>query len=101
VSELLFAFEAQVWIFQGKGAWYFVTVPEDISDLIKHFTSHRSRGWKSVRVNVWIGKTRWKTSLFPYAKLKGYILPIKAAVRRDAMIKEGDLVAINLEIDVS
>jgi hypothetical protein len=101
MSDLRFEFEAQIWIYQGKGAWHFVTLPKDLSHSIKHFTAHRSRGWKSVRVACAIGIIEWKTSLFPYAKSEGYILPIKADIRRCANIKEGDVVTINLEFDVS
>ena len=55
-----------------------------------------SRGFGAVKVAARIGGNRWSTSVFP-AKRGGYMLPVKAAVRRAVQIGEGDEVAITLE----
>ena len=39
----------------------------------------------------------WRTSVFPQ-KSGGYILPVKAGVRRDAGIAAGDDITVELEI---
>lgn len=89
---------AEVWLYSGKGAWYFITIPKDISQEIKFFASDVSSAFGSVRVNVKIGNTTWKTSLFPDNKYDAYLLPIKAEVRKKEKISEGNKVTILLEI---
>ncbi len=49
--DLSFAFTGKCWIWQGKGAWYFVTLPKDKSEEIKFFSENyhgKRRGWGSV-----------------------------------------------------
>lgn len=53
-------------------------------------------GWGMIPVNVWIGKTEWKTSLFP--KDGSYIVPIKASARKEENLEIGDEVTIRLEV---
>jgi hypothetical protein len=49
-----------------------------------------------IPVTVWIGKTEWKTSLFP--KEGRYLVPIKASVRHAEKLEEGDQVTIRLAV---
>jgi hypothetical protein len=58
------------------------------------------RGWGSLRVRATIGKTTWKTSIFPDEKSKSYVLPVKAEVRKKENIKDGEPVVLTLEIMV-
>lgn len=55
------------------------------------------RGFGSVRVEARLGDVVWRTSLFPL-KDGGYILPVKAEVRRKAGIAAGDEVTVTLEL---
>jgi hypothetical protein len=50
-----------------------------------------------VRVEAEINGVRWRTSVFPQ-KSGGYILPVKAEVRRRADVAAGDEVTVNLEL---
>ncbi|MGC1209479.1 MAG: DUF1905 domain-containing protein, partial [Ornithinimicrobium sp.] len=59
-----FTFPAPVWEWE-EASWFFVTVPEEISDEIADLTAGLSGGFGSVRVEVTIGTSTWKTSLFP------------------------------------
>jgi hypothetical protein len=49
-------------------------------------------------VQVRIGTTSWRTSIFPHRESGGYILPIKADVRKRENIGAGDEVALSLTI---
>jgi hypothetical protein len=92
---------ALVWIWNpGKGRWHFLTIPPEQAVEIKLQTigSGRRGGFGSVKVAVQIGKTRWSTSVFPDRKTGGYILPIKADVRRREDIGAGDEVAVTLDL---
>jgi hypothetical protein len=75
-------FKAAIWLYQGKAAWHFVTLPKSISQEIRVLSFDKKAAWGSVRVNVTIGPTSWKTSIFPDTKAGAYLLPIKADVRK-------------------
>lgn len=103
MEELDFTFTAKLWIYQGKGAWYFISVPGEQSDQIKFFTSpditgRKRRGWGSVRVNATIGVTTWQTSIFPSKSSGQYILPVKKEIRKKTEVGEGDDVTVTLDI---
>ncbi len=53
-------------------------------------------GWGMIPVRVRIGKTEWKTSLWP--KDGHYIVPIKAHVREAERVDEGDEARLNLAV---
>lgn len=87
-----------VWLWSGgQGSWHFLTVPEQQSDEIRaQGLAHRG-GFGSVKVEARINGVAWRTSVFPQ-KSGGYILPVKASVRREAAIAAGDEVSFELEI---
>lgn len=93
-----YRFGAEVWLHQGDAAWYFLTVPADVSDDIEARTSHLSRGFGSVRVRVGIGATTWSTSVFPDTKRGAYVLPVKKDVRRAEGIDDGSEVHVTLDL---
>ncbi|MDX2028542.1 MAG: DUF1905 domain-containing protein [Alphaproteobacteria bacterium] len=84
---LEFKFKGEIWMYHGKGAWFFITLPKDISAEIKIFSGGKRRGWGSVRVTAKIKNTAWQTSIFPDSKAGTYLLPIKASVRKAENIK--------------
>ena len=89
-----------LWIWKGSdaaGRWYFITVPEEQSAQIKAHAFGNPRGFQSVKVEARIGDVVWRTSLFPLNK-GGYLLPIKAEVRRRADLAAGDEVTVELEL---
>jgi hypothetical protein len=89
-----------VWIWkggEGSGRWYFVTVPDEESNEIRAHAFGNPRGFGSVRVEAKIGEVSWRTSVFPLNS-GGYLLPLKAEVRRKANIGAGDQVTIELEL---
>ncbi len=89
---------APIWLWsEGKGSWHFLTVPADEAVEIRaHSLGNQRRGFGSVRVAATIGAVTWRTSVFPQ-KSGGYILPIKADVRRRAEISAGDAVTVTLD----
>jgi hypothetical protein len=93
-----FSFEAELWEYQGKGSWHFVTVPKGLSDDIKAFTNETVRGFRTVRVSVSLGQSTWLTSLFPDKKTGCYFLPVKADIRKAESLSAGHQVTIALEV---
>ncbi|TDO68573.1 uncharacterized protein DUF1905 [Kribbella sp. VKM Ac-2571] len=92
-----YRFTAPLWIYPGEGSWYFVTVPEDVSDEITDLTEGRRRGFGSVRVSVTVGGSTWQTSVFP-TKTGTYMLPVKKAIRTAEDLLEGSPVETQLEL---
>jgi hypothetical protein len=93
-----FVFEAEVWLWEARAAWHFVTVPEEISDDIEARAIGQERGFGSVRVRVTVGGTTWSTSVFPDDKRGVYTLPLKKEVRQAEGISAGDRVSLQLEL---
>jgi uncharacterized protein DUF1905 len=89
-------FSGRIWFWHGPAPWYFVTVPAKQSRNLKDIVGFVTYGWGMIPVVVRIGKTEWKTSLWP--KDGRYIVPIKASVRKAEHLEEGDKVTIRLEI---
>ncbi|OGZ45777.1 MAG: hypothetical protein A3C84_00695 [Candidatus Ryanbacteria bacterium RIFCSPHIGHO2_02_FULL_48_12] len=89
---------AKVWVYPGMVGWHFITVPKKQSSNIKKVFGAMKRGWGSLPVMATIGKTTWKTSIFPDKKRGAYLLPIKAEVRKKEEIEKDDMVALLLEV---
>jgi hypothetical protein len=101
--NLDFSFTEKCWLWQGKGAWHFITVPKQYSEAIKFFTDNhfgKRRGWGAVRVTVCIGSSEWQTSIFPSSNLEAYLLPLKQDVRKKEKIVVDDSVKVTLKISV-
>lgn len=91
----------KVWLYQGQAAWHFVTLPKGHSGHIKtHYGWQRKarRGWGSLRVEVTVGRTTWKTSIFPDAKSGCYLLPLKEKVRAAEGIQAGKTLSLTLKV---
>ena len=91
-----FTFTAELWL-HPAGSWVFVSVPEDESDEIDQVAPHPG-GFGSVRVEVQIGDSTWRTSVFPDSKRGCFVLPIKKPVRRAEGIDIGDVVEVELTV---
>ncbi|MBO9712324.1 DUF1905 domain-containing protein [Sphingomonas sp.] len=98
-------FEAELWRWQAeppaKGAWFFVTIRDEAADAVRALAFERralggARGFGSVRLRVSVEGVGFETSAFPHAASGGYVLPVKAAVRRDAGVGEGDRVEVGI-----
>jgi hypothetical protein len=60
--------------------------------------AHSRSAWGSIRVIATVGRTSWKTSIFPDKKRGAYLLPLKAAVRTKEKIEPGNTVAVTIEL---
>ena len=93
-----YEFRTDLWLWGGKGAWHFVTLPKDISKEIKENFGSGKRGFGSIRVSANINDQTWKTSIFPDNKSEVYLLPVKAEVRKKADISADDTLKVTLEL---
>jgi hypothetical protein len=99
MSAPMITFTSLLWIWRGEaaGRWHFVTVPEDQSVEIKAHALGSPRGFGSVKVEASIRAVAWRTSVFPLNS-GGYVLPVKAEIRRRANLSAGDEVTVRLEL---
>ena len=90
---------APVWLWNAeKGSWHFLTVPPEQAAEIRFDSIGMRGGFGSVKVEAAIGDVTWSTSLFPVSRTSGYILPLKADIRRRAGITAGDEVTVRLKL---
>lgn len=82
-----------VW---DNASWYFVRVPVEAADEVKDLTTGPPTGFGSVRVEVTIGSTTWRTSVFPESATGTFVLPVKKAVRTAEDLEDGDTVEVAL-----
>lgn len=91
--------DAKVWLWTSQGAsWHFLTVEGEAAAEVRYASLGMTRGFGSVPVEVTIGGTRWRTSLFPSKASGGFMLPLKAAVRKAERFAAGDTVSVTLAI---
>ncbi|MEV5876482.1 DUF1905 domain-containing protein [Streptomyces sp. NPDC052101] len=90
------AFAGRVVEWRGPAPYYFVAVPDAESADIRDVAALASYGWGVIPVEARIGATAFTTSLFP--RDGGYLLPLKAAVRRPEALEAGDEVTVAMTV---
>ncbi len=89
----------KVWLYPGDMAqWHFITLTKKYGQEIKAAYGKQARGFGSLPVDVTIGTTTWKTSIFPDRVSGSYFLPLKAAVRKKEDIEVGDSVSFEITV---
>lgn len=91
-----FTIKGKVWKYEGPASWYFVYVGDKESAALKKFRGKRV-GWGYIPVMATIGKTSWKTTLFP-TKEGPYLIAIKTGVRIKEGVHEGDTLRIRCSL---
>ena len=89
------------WTGAQGGNWFYCAIDGEAGEALATAALVRrlegmARGFGSLRVTAQIGETRWQTSVFPQ-KGGGWLLLVKAAVRKAEGIGEGDEVELTLE----
>ncbi|MEK6750748.1 MAG: DUF1905 domain-containing protein [Chloroflexota bacterium] len=92
---MIIEFKGKIFYWRGPAPFLFVAVPEEPSREIKAISASVTYGWGVIPVYVRIGKTEWKTSLFP--KDGRYLVPIKKSVQKSENLEVDDSVTIRLE----
>jgi hypothetical protein len=92
-------FSGEIWFWKGPSPFHFVTVPQDESAELHAVSALVTYGWGVIPVTAKIGKTSWETSLFP--KDDGYLVPIRASIRKVEGLELGDTVKVVLVVGVT
>lgn len=93
---MTFEFTGEVWYWRGPAPFHFVTVPEEHCATIKAMAAYVTYGWGMIPATVHVGRTEWRTALWP--KEGRYVVPLKTKVRSAEGVQEGDTVAVSLEV---
>lgn len=96
-TDRKFQVRSKVWLYPGFAGWHFVSLDLRQTQEIKERFGHLKRGWGSLPVKVTLGKSVWRTSIFP-DKEGPYVMGLKALVRKQEDIHEGDEVVFDIEI---
>ena len=98
-EPLVYEFRAPLWPWEvRRDLWTFVTLPEEAGDDIPMVADALRRGFGSVPVEVRVGTTTWRTSVFPQRSGGPYVLPVKRAVREKYGLDVGDQVDVWLQL---
>ena len=98
---------ARLWIWnsdKSAAAWHFITISGQAADdihataLMRRMEGGPKRGWGSLKVRALVGDTCWDTSIFPEKDSGGWLLPVKAAVRKAEGLVVGDTVTVTVEL---
>ena len=95
-----FKVRSKVWLYPGMAGWHFVSLAKKQSEEIKKKFGAHTRGWGSIPVAVALGKSKWKTSIFPDKKAGVYILPLKAAVRAKEGVAYDDVISFTITLQI-
>ncbi len=92
-----------IWLWKSKdpsvpAAWHFMTITGEAAAALRIKSQGRKGGFGSVKVLARIGGTEWSTSVFPAKELDGFMLPLKASVRKAEGVKVGDEVRVVLRV---
>lgn len=97
-----FKVTGEIWLWRPArpeaAGWHFLTIEGAAAAEIRYAALGRTGGFGSVRVTATIGGTTWQTSLFPHKESGGFLLPLKAEVRRREGIAAGNEVTARLEV---
>lgn len=81
----------KIHIFQMTSPWKYIPIP------IEKVPKVKPGGWGSIPVMATIGKTTWRTSIFPMKK-GSYFIPIKSQVFKKEELLVGDLITLKYKL---
>lgn len=93
-----YEFTNKPWQSNGPGGWYFVSLPESISNEIRLIFKNEEEGWGRLKVTAKVGTSEWKTSIWFDTKIKTFLLPLKVAIRQKEKIKVDHYITVSLWI---
>lgn len=99
-AHVTYEFEGDLWQWDARqaDAWVFVSLPPDVADELLEAGEQVTRGFGSLRVEVTVGATTWRTSVFPDGRRRTFVLPLKRAVRRAEGLAVGGRARVRLRL---
>jgi len=97
-STVELSFETRVFYWRGPSPFFFAPIPAELVEEVRRVARAVSYGWGMIPVEARIADVAFKTSLYP--KDETYLLPLKVDLRRRANVTAGDLIAVDLTIQL-
>jgi hypothetical protein len=91
-------FQSEVIYWRGPAPFFYATLPPAEAKAVRVVAKRVTYGWGVIPVEAEVGGVRFTTSLFP--KDETYLLPLKAAVRKQINVTAGDVVSAQLWLAV-
>ena len=85
-TKIKYEFTAKMWQYSSPMAWYFVSLPIEISTEIRENLKWMEEGWGRLKATAKIANTQWETAIWFDTKQNTYLLPIKAEIREKEKI---------------
>ena len=94
---MTYTFTAELYLWDARvDSWVFANLPEDIADEIEDAAPEPRRGFGAVKVEVTVGASTWRTSVFPSKQDATFVLPVKKAILKAESLAVGVTVKISL-----
>lgn len=81
-----------------KASWHMIYLPIGISRELRRLFAGLEGGFGSLPVQVTIGETSWKTSIFSESKNGAFLLLLNAKVRKKEQIQAGKVLSFSIKI---
>ncbi len=95
LGKINYQFKATVWQYEVPNGWFFVSLPEEISQEIRTNLKWQEEGWGRLKSIAKINDLQWSTAIWFDSKLNTYLLPLKAEIRKKNQLTN------EMEIDVN
>ncbi len=97
-GKIQYEFAAVIWKHSSTGSWYFVSLPEHLSQEIRENLKWQEEGWGRMKACASLFELKWDTAIWFDKKRNTYLLPLKAEIRNQANLRDGDEIDIRLWI---
>lgn len=89
---------SKVWKHGSPAGWYFISLTQESSKEIRENLKWQEEGWGRLKVSAKTGSSGWETAIWFDTKMKTYLLPLKADIRKKENIHNGDSIKVTLWI---
>lgn len=93
------SFQTEIIHWRGPAPFFYAPIPSELVEPIAKAAKSVSYGWGMIPVDVTIGDLTFYTALFP--KDGGYLLPLKAAIRKKLDVTVGDGISVKMKLKSS
>lgn len=94
-----YSFRGSLYLWEARvDSWVFVDLPEDLADEIEDLQHGPRRGFGAVKVEVTVGSTTWRTSIFPSKERATFVMPVKGAVVKAEGLALGDEIEVTIAL---
>jgi len=92
--QLLYSFSTPMW--RHAGGWYFLSLPKTSSAEIRQQLGWQEHAWGRMSVRAKIGQLKWNTAICYDSQSACYLLPVKAAIRKEAGLSVGQSIETHI-----